>query len=330
VSLTSCLDDLHSPISQFLAGALPSVAALAGHYRARLPLNPHTTRPVHDGPVSYRTLGQAIDLRLRTAIGAPVGSPVTSGIVLTTLTMANVQSPAAAAAVAGVGQQLVKELNAHPPAAAGELVLDQDEEERLARMCFVASWFEEVYRSGMRPSHPLLHADLAGGLDSVLEEVPDYVPADIAAQAALADQPTALQWILHTPPDRRMCGPTFAGSHDVGGADADLIVAGRLIDCKATIRPKRIGRDQLYQLAGYLLLDYDDTYGIERVGLYLSRQGRLIEWDTDEFLSLLCADRPLAQLREACREALTADPSDASGLVPRQAAFEQDALFGDL
>ncbi|MEU9348025.1 hypothetical protein AB0D74_43200 [Streptomyces sp. NPDC048278] len=134
-------------------------------------------------------------------------------------------------------------------------------------------------------------------------------------------------WILATPEHERVCGPTFAGSNHVGGADADFIVAGRLIDCKATIHPQRISRDQLYQLAGYLLLDYDNRYGIERVGLYLSRQGQLVEWETVPFLRLLGTGRPLTELRQACRAVLTSAPGSVPLPPPRQAGFEQEGLF---
>ena len=54
------------------------------------------------------------------------------------------------------------------------------------------------------------------------------------------------------------CGPAFAGSTDIGGADADFIVGGLLLDCKATTTPTRLGSTEIGQLAGYLLLDYDD------------------------------------------------------------------------
>jgi hypothetical protein len=67
------------------------------------------------------------------------------------------------------------------------------------------------------------------------------------------------------------CGPTFAGSTDIGGADADFVIDGLLLDCKATTT--RLGSAEIGQLAGYLLLDYDDQYRITQVGLYLSRQG---------------------------------------------------------
>jgi hypothetical protein len=67
------------------------------------------------------------------------------------------------------------------------------------------------------------------------------------------------------------CGPVFTGSADIGGADADFILGGLLLDCKATITPRNLGAAEINQLAGYLLLDYDDEFGIRQVGLYLSR-----------------------------------------------------------
>lgn len=101
-----------------------------------------------------------------------------------------------------------------------------------------------------------------------------------------------------------MCGPVFAGSGDIGGADADYILGGLLLDCKATKDPRRLGREEIYQLAGYLLLDYDDQFGIDQVGLYLSRQGGLITWDAAGFLRRLGAAMSLAQLRERLRRHL--------------------------
>ena len=77
-----------------------------------------------------------------------------------------------------------------------------------------------------------------------------------------------------------------------------------MLDCKATKDPRRLGREEIYQLAGYLLLDYDDQFNIDRVGLYLSRQGGLIIWSTEEFLRRLGTTTPLAQLRAKLRKHL--------------------------
>jgi hypothetical protein len=96
----------------------------------------------------------------------------------------------------------------------------------------------------------------------------------------------------------------FAGSTDIGGADADFIVDGLLLDCKSTVTTYKLGTAEIYQLAGYLLLDYDDQYGICRVGLYLSRQGEEITWDVRDFLGKLGAREPLPALRRRFRDHL--------------------------
>jgi hypothetical protein len=124
---------------------------------------------------------------------------------------------------------------------------------------------------------------------------------DISLQLALAESFGPFGNLRSLPAEHRICGPVFAGSTHVDGADADFILGGRLIDCKATVRPDRLGRAEVYQLVGYLLLDYDDTFRIDRLGLYPSRQGAFIDWRTDDFLGLLSADIPLPRLRQPAR-----------------------------
>jgi hypothetical protein len=129
----------------------------------------------------------------------------------------------------------------------------------------------------------------------------------------LAEEPFAPLRAL--PAEARICGPVFQGSQDIGGADADFILGGLLLDCKAAIQPRRLGQDEMYQLAGYLLLDYDDRYGINRVGLYLSRQGALIVWSVPEFLHHLGTTRPVTELRSRLRAHLTVR-APAHGVSP--------------
>jgi hypothetical protein len=132
--------------------------------------------------------------------------------------------------------------------------------------------------------------------------VPDYAVADIAAQMELALPVFAPFRALAQPLVK--CGPVFAGSTDIGGADADFIVGGLLLDCKATTTPTRLSSAEIGQLAGYLLLDYDNRYQISQVGLYLSRQGTKIAWPVPEFLRLAGTSEPLPQLRGRLREYL--------------------------
>jgi hypothetical protein len=178
-------------------------------------------------------------------------------------------------------------------------------EEELTRLCFVAAFFEDVYRTGeVRRYSMLAAATPSTTLGSLVRAVPGYVVADIGQQMGLTE--TAFREFRALPRRAVTCGPSFAGSADIGGADADFILGGLLLDCKSTTMPGKLGRDEIYQLAGYLLLDYRDEFGISRVGLYLSRQGATITWDAGEFLRLLGCASPLPELRERLRRYLTA------------------------
>ncbi|MER5618126.1 hypothetical protein [Streptomyces sp. NPDC002215] len=173
-------------------------------------------------------------------------------------------------------------------------------ENGLIRLCFVAGFFEDIARTGeIRRFSMLSSATLVTTLDDLTAVVPEYVVTDIDHQMRLADGPFAAFWALSQ--RARVCGPVFAGS---GGADADYILGGLLLDCKATKDPRRLGREEIYQLAGYLLLDYDNQFRIDQVRLYLSRQGGLITWDAADFLRRLGASAPLPQLRAQLRRHL--------------------------
>ncbi len=79
-------------------------------------------------------------------------------------------------------------------------------------------------------------------------------------------------------------GPIFAGSRYVGGADADLILSGLLLDIKTTEEPRKDFPNTIRQLIGYALLDWDDEYGINGAGVYFSRQGKTVSWAMDDLI----------------------------------------------
>lgn len=72
--------------------------------------------------------------------------------------------------------------------------------------------------------------------------------------------------------------PVFDGSGLVGGADADFILGNRFYEIKAVLRPRDKLPDRLRQLIGYLLLDWNDRYGLETAGFYFARQGEFVSW----------------------------------------------------
>ncbi|MFF6804586.1 hypothetical protein [Streptomyces sp. NPDC012616] len=309
MSVTSELSEPNSPLCRFMRRELPATARITASLRSRMPLRAPTVAPQSTQRPAYRSLGRAIDRRLRVAFGSPIDSALQEGVLYAGLDVAKISTRSAGQAVHSAGQALLSELKGQPAAQGATMLRPGSEEERLNRLCFAASHFEEVLRGGLKPGNPLLALEPGAVLDDLLSQVPAYVPGDIARQVELAQTDHALGWVTRLPLDKRICAPMFSGSADVEGADADFIADGRLIDCKATVRPERFGeRRDVHQLAAYLLLDYEDTYVLHQVGFYLARQGQLLTWTTEEFLSLLGARRSLPALRTALRQALT-DPT---------------------
>ncbi|MGW4480946.1 hypothetical protein [Rhodococcus triatomae] len=112
-------------------------------------------------------------------------------------------------------------------------------------------------------------------------------------------------------------GPSFAGSALIGGADGDLIADDLLLDFKSTHGPTTISKRDVYQLAGYVLLDFDGMHRIWRVGIYWTRYGILRTFTVDTFLRLLDAQQPVEQLRAELRTSLVEDRA------PRQQAIRE-------
>ncbi|MFF2654551.1 UvrD-helicase domain-containing protein [Streptomyces sp. NPDC058045] len=298
--LTGQLAYPRSPMSIFLNRHLPTPDRAAEDLSREMQGLPPAVQPMDERRPDWPALGHTIDHRLRLTLGSGLGAPIEAGILLvgSTAPLQGAPPPDVRSALYLAGGHLLSRFEAH---LMGVHTLSEEE---LTRLCHVAGYFEACYRSGVFARRRNLLAQ--AGADTVLEDltasVPRYVVEDIEEQLQLAQGPFAAYRGL--PADRRVCGPVFAGSGDLGGADADFILDGTLIDCKAVTRTSRIGRTEILQLAGYLLLDYDDQYAIRRTGLYLSRHGALFTWDVTDFLTALGAQTSLPALRTLLRDHL--------------------------
>ena len=170
-------------------------------------------------------------------------------------------------------------------------------EDETNRYCIVLALLEEVFRMGGGPNSPLFRKEhtSAGNLLDIPED-------------HWIDDMRILSWKFydsfnHLPTLPYSLNPTFEGSRDVGGADADLIVDSALIDIKTTIESK-VRNEWLWQLLGYVLLDYSDHNRINGVGLYMARQGILFQWDVEEAIRGLCPGAPpsLEELRKEFKQ----------------------------
>ncbi len=293
MSLTSHLNDKTSPIGQFIKQRFSQTISLTKDANRQLKEAP-TLRPlVHAGELyPYGSLGAAIDYRTRYAFAITPYQQLVAwhgALLLTT-----VGGSYSRGLVKEFFERLDTTLKAVRPVGKR---LDAADELTLDRYCFVLSLFEQAFRSNAYVQGPLMQPTVKHSVEELLA-----IP-----QVAWLDDLGAMFMLFydrysHLLSRPAILNPVFAGSVDIGGADADMIVEGCLIDMKASISPQ-IKADFLHQLAGYVLLDYNDTYHITSVGIYMARQGILFSWPVSEFLQKVTGDgdTSLKALRQAFR-----------------------------
>ena len=182
--------------------------------------------------------------------------------------------------------------------------LAASDENKLNRYCIVLAELEEFRRSGRYRL-----ASLGGNNGVTPSQFIELV------EAHWIEDLKELSWLFYDRCSHLLTlpatlNPTFTGSSDIGGADADLIVDGTIIEIKSTVQSE-IEVDYVRQLLGYVLLDYDDAHKISSVGLYMARQGLLFQWDLSEAIRVLSGkDSPDLQEYRACfKELLNTKPS---------------------
>jgi hypothetical protein len=203
-----------------------------------------------------------------------------------------------------------------PAAPAGGHRAAALDAERLARACWALALFTEVRRrSGLVAGSPLALLDPTASLEELLalastDEIADLLALAGAARRELVPALAKRGGPVHV-------GPNFAGSLDLA-ADADLIAGRLLLELKVNLGdPRSDGRRRcslerltLYELLGYLLLDYENAYRIEALGVYSARYAHLAIWQLAELLDVLAGGPvDLAQERAKFRRVVLATPN---------------------
>lgn len=289
MSLTSEFGRKGSPFRSFCDAHLTSTSELRRDWvstlgdKHRLWPYPEGARPPHSA------LGLAYDYRIRLALGDEFKSMrAWKGLSGLVANAAGSRERSAAAEVVNAWSRRVRE-NGLP-------VTDHE----LTRDCIILAWLEELYRGGLRIRSPLYSLRPGAGEGELFGLVDDLWVDDVVEMFRAMNE-TVAKWSTGT----TVFGPSFLGSADLGGADADLIAGRCLVEVK-TSSDRTPTRRTLCQLAGYLLLDYDDEYGIEAVGICSGRWATFHEWGVDEFLAKFSGvlGQTVPYMRQNLREAL--------------------------
>ena len=195
----------------------------------------------------------------------------------------------------------------------------------LAQLSYVLALYEQCFRGPMSDTWPLLKLGKGASLKKILGSIRDDALDDLTQLTELFvdAQPELLG------STRRILNPTFAASVGLLGADADLVVDGRLLDIKTKLHGD-IRRVDLWQLLGYALGDWDDTHGITEAGFYFSRQGVQVAWDLSTLMELMAhAPQDLVEMRQRFREVVQGLGADREArLAQRRATFAAAVAAG--
>jgi hypothetical protein len=308
-SLTHMIEVTASPVAQWFRATFPNTRALLGEIRA----GAGTPTILPAARIAYATQGAAIDWWLRfltDADGFPdLGLARAGRRALQGFPAYDAADPLLTAIDSS--RSAGRPPRATVPDSGAASLLDHDDETQ-ARTCFVLALLTECFRAGVRPGSRLLALAPGDGPQALLDLATDIEVADLIA---MRDSAPAV-FVPHLPPGPVHTGPTFAGSQLLP-ADADLIAGDCLIECKATIggpprkdgtRALKFDRSDLFQLLGYALMDFSDTYEIRRLGLYAPRFTSFQTWPVAKILDT-AAGKPtdLTQARSDFERILRTD-----------------------
>jgi hypothetical protein len=181
------------------------------------------------------------------------------------------------------------------------------EPDLLHRACWGLALLTEVYRRGpdIAASGPISRLPHRSAR-ALLDAAPDAGLNQLAGLRGVME--SMLLPALASRQGLWAIGPVFTGSQIMPG-DADLVAGGMLIELKTTSKKPSLGVTDLWQMLGYVLMDYADEFTITDVALFSARYGYLAQWNLDVLLPQL-AGKPVTAaamradfraLLEACR-----------------------------
>jgi len=284
--LTAEIASIRSPVRQFLNEMCVSgLRDVQRRYREQVP--GLAVPAVSRGEADPGTVGTAADWLLRFLVNPePQLDLVMVGALACTRAGIRVL-PALAEVAQALGMSLPSRPAGHVRVFTGPTAGNSAEAVLLARSCWVFALITEACRGG-----PMVAA--AGPLSRFRGAA---VTADdlfgLAPPAGL-DQLKGFRHVFSATLIPRLAartgtwalGPTFTGSALIK-ADADLIAAGLLLDLKTSAKKPSLAVTDLLQVIGYALLDFDDEYRLDALGIFSARYSYLMTWELPALLSEL-------------------------------------------
>lgn len=307
MSLTSHLKDVESPVRRFFEERLGNASGLQRSFRERAGYLVVPGSAANAGTIGGATdwllrflVTPTPDVHLAFAgaerisnnvVAATIDMATRLGTTVDPLNSAWAEVPgrpgimAAIGTVLGDGSFVPTAEMGHTPTFPGPASASTVAPDLLARGCWALALLTEAFRAGREAlDHgPLARFAPGAGCSTIAtaDELLGLAPPE--ALEELAGLREVLQGSL-LPALSERCGswalgPTFAGSGLVRGADADLLAAGLLVELKTTLGRKRdeggrtcfVDKLELFQVAGYALLDFDDWYHVDELGIFSAR-----------------------------------------------------------
>ena len=288
MSLTRELNRKQSPFRQLVEGCAPALAIAGGRspegkrVAERLGfyelVKARSLAPLPDGVIDARrhspTVGMAFDIRTRMTLGEfePRRSASAMGMDVFNHLLAPLLP----------NGQHISDVLGDAFLEAERLTRDGDDvDQNYASIVF--AWCESIYRAGVRAIRSSLGERLsaARNVDEVYDSIPPLMP-----DLRIVNQRQIKHWRLRMKHGAFfVSNPSFSGDFLVGGADGDWFIDDTLFDCKVkdTITAPWV-RKTLMQLLGYLILDLDNDYQAQRIGVWLPRQATVKTWTIEEIL----------------------------------------------
>jgi hypothetical protein len=274
MSLSTHLADRHSPVRRFVEDAFPIIdssktgSPLASELQGLLGLSnlPKVPTIPSGAPASERSLvGIALDYRIRYYFARfDLDDTVAAGgasVLSQERSSACRRAAKAWASFADAHAQLLDRVQPEKKR------LNSVDERDVARHCVLLAQYEQLFRAGPQIRSPLLTLEPKAGAPELLARILEACVDDVCALSHAFEEDARPLFELPA-----VLNPNFRGSHDIGGADADLILGQTLFEIKTLTRLKMNDlREAMYQLLTYALLDYDDRYEIRSIAVYLTR-----------------------------------------------------------